>query len=239
MIVSGAQAIVECLLEQGVDTVFGYPGGTILPLYDALHESPICNILTAHEQGAAHAADGYARASGRVGVCLATGGPGATNLVTGLATAYMDSVPVVAITGQVPANLIGVDAFQEVDTTGITMSVTKHNFLVKDAAILPDVIRYAFRIAASGRPGPVLIDVPRDVQTKMIEMTRETPSTKPLEPLSVHSREQLKRAAQLIAKGEKPVLVSGGGVVGAGVHKEVLTLAEKCGMPVVDRKSVV
>ena len=233
MIVSGAQAIVECLLEQGVDTVFGYPGGTILPLYDALHESPICNILTAHEQGAAHAADGYARASGRVGVCLATGGPGATNLVTGLATAYMDSVPVVAITGQVPANLIGVDAFQEVDTTGITMSVTKHNFLVKDAAILPDVIRYAFRIAASGRPGPVLIDVPRDVQTKMIEMTRETPSTKPLEPLSVHSREQLKKAAQLIAKGEKPVLVSGGGVVGASVHKEVLTLAEKCGMPVV------
>ena len=164
MLVTGAEAIVQCLLEQGVDTVFGYPGGMVLPLYDALYdENKIHHVLTAHEQGAAHAADGYARASGKVGVCIATSGPGATNLVTGLATAFMDSIPVVAITGQVPTSLLGRDAFQEVDIIGVTMPVTKHNFQVKDINKLMQMIRLAFKVASSGRPGPVLVDIPRDI----------------------------------------------------------------------------
>ena len=163
MKLSGSRIIIETLLEQGVDTVFGYPGGAIMPLYDALYDAPLRHILTVHEQGAAHAADGYARASGKAGVCIATSGPGATNLVTGLATAYMDSVPVIAITGQVGTPLLGRDAFQEIDITGLTMPITKHNFLVRSAADLAGVVRSAFTIAREGRPGPVLIDVPRDV----------------------------------------------------------------------------
>lgn len=171
MQLTGAQIIMECLLEQGVDTVFGYPGGAVLNIYDALYEysDRIRHIRTAHEQGAAHAADGYARASGKVGVCIATSGPGATNLVTGIATAYMDSVPVVAITGNVNVDLLGLDSFQEVDITGITMPVTKHNFLVKHIEDLADVLRQAFWIAQSGRPGPVLVDIPKDVTAKVYE----------------------------------------------------------------------
>lgn len=170
MQMTGAEVMVKCLAEQGVTTVFGYPGGAILPFYDALREAAdIRHILTAHEQGAAHAADGYARAGGQVGVCIATSGPGATNLVTGLANAFLDSIPVVAITGQVPVAMIGRDAFQEVDITGITMPITKHNFLVKRPEHLAQTIRLAFQLAKTGRPGPVLVDVPRDVQTALLD----------------------------------------------------------------------
>ena len=173
MVLTGAQVIMECLLEQGVDTVFGYPGGAVLNIYDALYEyrDRINHIRTAHEQGAAHAADGYARSSGKTGVCIATSGPGATNLVTGIATAYMDSVPMVAITGNVNLDLLGLDSFQEVDITGITMPITKHNFLVKDVRKLADTIRAAFRIANSGRKGPVLVDIPKDLTAQKVEFT--------------------------------------------------------------------
>ena len=177
MVLTGAQIVVECLKEQGVDTVFGYPGGTILNVYDALyqHSEEIKHILTSHEQGAAHAADGYARATGRVGVCLATSGPGATNLVTGIATAYMDSVPVVAITCNVNLPLLGKDSFQEVDIAGITMPITKHNYIVKDVNILADTLRKAFAIARSGRPGPVLVDITKDVTANSCEYEKKTP----------------------------------------------------------------
>jgi len=233
MKISGARAIVACLQEQGVDTVFGYPGGTILPLYDALCDSPVRHILTVHEQGAAHAADGYARASGRVGVCIATSGPGATNLVTGLAAAFMDSIPVVAITGQVPTTLIGRDAFQEIDITGMTMAITKHNFLVKDPAKLADTIRYAFRIARSGRPGPVLIDVPRDVQTSDVffepaPATEKVPWAIPGQVLS-----RIGAAANAISAAQRPVIIIGGGAVSAEAHEQVRALAEKLNIPVV------
>ena len=235
MKISGAKAIVECLLEQGVDTVFGYPGGRILPLYDALYDGPIRHIRTSHEQGAIHGADGYARASGRVGVCIATSGPGATNLVTGLANAYLDSVPLVVITGQVSTDLIGADAFQEVDITGITMPVTKHNFLVKDAIDLPDIIRLAFSIASSGRPGPVLIDIPSDIQLTMIEFCSED------EDLKLTSQWQLtecgsilvEKAAVVIGQAKQPVMIVGGGAISAGVYEQVICLAEKIGVPVV------
>ncbi len=234
MRISGAQIIVECLKEQAVDTVFGYPGGTILPLYDALRDSPVRHILTAHEQGAAHAADGYARACGRVGVCIATSGPGATNLVTGLAAAFMDSVPVVAITGQVPTALIGRDAFQEVDITGITMPVTKHNFLVKDAAKLAETLRYAFRIAGSGRPGPVLVDVPRDVQSAAVLFE---PARAPAEkvPFAVAGAAvaRIEAAAAAIAKARRPVIIVGGGAVASDTGPEVAALAGKIACPVV------
>ena len=174
MRLTGAEVIIECLLEEGVDTVFGYPGGQVIPLYDAIYEykGRIRHVLTAHEQGASHAADGYARSTGKVGVCIATSGPGATNLVTGLATAYMDSSPVVAITGNVPLSLLGRDSFQEVDITGITMPITKHNYIVKDIKELADTVREAFRIAREGRPGPVLIDVPKDLQVGEVEYER-------------------------------------------------------------------
>lgn len=161
MKLTGAQVLIQCLKEQGVDTIFGFPGGAVLPIYDALLDSDLTHILTSHEQGATHGADGYARATGRVGVVFATSGPGATNTVTGIATAYMDSVPMVVFTGQVSLDLLGKDSFQEVDITGITMPITKHNFIVKDAQALPDIIRKAFDIARSGRPGPVLVDIPR------------------------------------------------------------------------------
>lgn len=234
MKITGAQAIIECLLEQEVDTVFGYPGGAILPLYDALYDASIRHILPVHEQGAAHMADGYARASGKVGVCISTSGPGATNLVTGLATAFMDSIPVVAITGQVNTSLIGRDAFQEVDITGISLPITKHNFLVKDIQKLPDTIRYAFHIARTGRPGPVLIDIPRDLQTGMLDF-------QPRQPVEAESEWQpMPKAAALIdqaiaaiSKAERPVMHIGGGVISANVSHEVLELAEKCKIPVV------
>ncbi len=233
MRISGAQIIVECLKEQGVDTVFGYPGGTILPLYDALHGSPVRHILTAHEQGAAHAADGFARASGRVGVCIATSGPGATNLVTGLAAAFMDSVPVVAVTGQVPTSLIGRDAFQEVDITGITMPITKHNFLVKDTAKLADTLRYAFRIAASGRPGPVLVDVPRDVQTAAVLFEPAAAPDRVPFAMSGAVLTRIDAAAAAIARARQPVIIVGGGAVAAEASAEVAALAEKLACPVV------
>lgn len=235
MEISGAQAIVECLLEQGIDTVFGYPGGRILPLYDAIYDGAIRHILTAHEQGAIHAADGYARASGRVGVCIATSGPGATNLVTGLANAYLDSVPLVVITGQVSTDLIGNDAFQEVDTTGITMSVTKHNFLVKDVTLLPEVIRFAFRIACSGRPGPVLIDIPSDIQAAKFIFSpgKKAKKAKPQWELSEFGSRTIDKAIDAIGSAKQPVMIVGGGVVSSGAYEQVIGLAEKIGTPVV------
>jgi acetolactate synthase-1/2/3 large subunit len=234
MKMSGAKAIVECLLEQGVDTVFGYPGGMILPLYDALHDTPaLRHVLTVHEQGAAHAADGYARASGRVGVCIATSGPGATNLVTGLATAFMDSVPVVAITGQVPTDVIGQDAFQEIDIVGMTMAMTKHNFQVKDVNKLPEVIRYAFRIARSGRPGPVLVDVPRNVQTATLDFHHLPPQCEGEWHPSAGALERIDEAAEAFAGARQPAIIIGGGVINAEAHAEIRNLAEKGNIPVV------
>lgn len=232
MKMSGAQAIIACLLEQQVDTVFGYPGGTVLPLYDALQEAPLQHILTVHEQGAAHAADGYARASGKPGVCIATSGPGATNLVTGLAAAFMDSVPVVAITGQVSTSLIGRDAFQEIDITGITMPITKHNFRVKSADKLVDTMRQAFRIARRGRPGPVLVDVPQDVQKATVEFTAEHQAVQSQWQISDKLARRIAEAAESINRAKQPVIVVGGGVIIAEAYREVRELAEKCSIPV-------
>ncbi|MEG6584145.1 biosynthetic-type acetolactate synthase large subunit [Dendrosporobacter sp. 1207_IL3150] len=234
MKISGAKAVIECLLEQGVDTVFGYPGGMILPLYDALYDAEgINHILTVHEQGAAHAADGYARASGRVGVCIATSGPGATNLVTGLAAAYMDSVPVVAITGQVPTNLLGRDAFQEVDITGITMPITKHNFQIKDIRKLPQLLRQAFKIAKSGRPGPVLVDIPRDVLSSEFNFDTIPLAPVPEWKLTRRVESLIQEAAEVISKARRPVIVAGGGVISAGASNELMNLAEANQLPVV------
>ncbi|MDF2635603.1 MAG: acetolactate synthase, large subunit, biosynthetic type, partial [Pelosinus sp.] len=237
MKISGAQAIVKCLVEQEVDTVFGYPGGRILPLYDAIYEGEIRHILTVHEQGAIHAADGYARASGKVGVCIATSGPGATNLVTGLANAYLDSVPLVVITGQVSMDLIGNDAFQEVDITGITMPITKHNFLIKDVATLPEIIRFAFRIAASGRPGPVLIDIPSDIQMDLCNFAQEDDKQKNKPriqwELSELGSKMIDKAVEAVQGAKRPVMIVGGGVVSSGAHEQVIALAEKINVPVV------
>ena len=204
MQLTGSQVIIECLKEQGVDTVFGYPGGAILNIYDALyqHQNEITHILTSHEQGASHAADGYARATGKVGVCLATSGPGATNLVTGIATAYMDSVPVVAITCNVANSLLGKDSFQEIDITGVTMPITKHNFLVKRVEDLADTNREAFRIAKSGRPGPVLVDVPKDVQNALYEYTAQKPVEK--DPVPAVNDSEIEKAIEMILAAEKP-----------------------------------
>ena len=230
----GAKAVVECLKEQGVDTIFGYPGGMNLPLYDALYdERNIRQIVTSHEQCAAHAADGYARATGKVGVCLATSGPGATNLVTGIATAFMDSIPMVAITGQVDTGLLGRDAFQETDILGITMPVTKHNFKVKDAAKLIPTLREAFDITRSGRPGPVLVDIPRDlffadVKYESCIYEEKTPG-KPDADFLICAAE----AAEAIRQARKPVIIAGGGVIYAGASKELAALAEHYGIPVV------
>lgn len=235
MRMTGAQAIVECLAKEGVDTVFGYPGGTILPLYDALHGSPVRHVLTVHEQGAAHAADGYARASGKVGVCIATSGPGATNLVTGLANAFMDSIPVVAITGQVPTNLIGRDAFQEIDISGITMPITKHNFIIKDSSKLTEIIRRAFAIARSGRPGPVLIDIPRDVQSDVYNFTDLESENigQRLVRQSPNLPELITKAAAAISAAERPVIIAGGGCINANASQTLTAFAERCGLPVV------
>lgn len=230
---TGAQVIIACLEEQGVNTVFGYPGGAILPFYDALRDSNIRHVLTVHEQGAAHAADGYARASGEVGVCIATSGPGATNLVTGLAGAFLDSVPVVAITGQVARSMIGRDAFQEVDITGVTMPVTKHNFLVKYPEQLADTIRLAFTIARSGRPGPVLVDVPRDIQTDQAPYTRYEGRKDCANFKPVDNTEALARAIKAINKAQRPVMLVGGGAIAAEAGDALTALAEKASIPVV------
>ena len=234
MVLTGAQIVVECLKEQGVDTVFGYPGGTILNVYDALyqHSEEIKHILTSHEQGAAHAADGYARATGKVGVCLATSGPGATNLVTGIATAYMDSVPMVAITCNVNLPLLGKDSFQEVDIAGITMPITKHNYIVKDVAILADTLRKAFTIAKSGRPGPVLVDITKDVTANSCDYEKKLPEK--AEKTARYTEEELAAAVKLLESAEKPFIYVGGGAVISEAYKEVRDFAALLDAPVCD-----
>lgn len=235
MQMTGSQILIECLKEQGVDTVFGYPGGAILNVYDELyrHRGEIRHVLTSHEQGASHAADGYARATGRVGVCLATSGPGATNLVTGIATAYMDSVPLVAITCNVGVSLLGKDSFQEVDIAGITMPITKHNFIVKDVHRLADTLRRAFAIAKSGRPGPVLVDIPKDVTaaTAAFENRPLTPLPKKKEKIS---QESLEKAARMIRASKRPYIFVGGGAVISGAAEELATFAGLVDAPVCD-----
>ena len=208
MQLTGAEIVIECLKEQGVDTVFGYPGGTILNVYDALykHADEINHILTSHEQGAAHAADGYARATGKVGICMATSGPGATNLVTGIATAYMDSIPIVAITANVNLPALGKDSFQEVDIAGVTMPITKHGYIVKDINVLADTIRKAFQIAQSGRPGPVLVDITKDVTANTCEYTYQ-PAVKPVYE-NKYTEEQLDEVVKLMEQAEKPYMLS-------------------------------
>ena len=235
MQLNGAEIVIECLKEQGVDTVFGYPGGAILNVYDELykHRSEIRHILTSHEQGASHAADGYARATGKVGVCLATSGPGATNLVTGIATAYMDSIPIVAITCNVGVPLLGKDSFQEIDITGITMPITKYSFIVKDVKKLADTIRKAFRIAKSGRPGPVLIDIPKDVTSNVTEYIPEEPG-KQAEPDSFISEEEISRAVELIEKARKPFVFVGGGAVLSGANEDLMRFVDVVDAPVTD-----
>ena len=232
----GADVIIECLKEQGVDTVFGYPGGQAIVIYDALYRArnEIRHILTSHEQGASHAADGYARATGRVGVCIATSGPGATNLVTGIATAYMDSVPMVAITGQVPTGLLGKDSFQEVDITGITMPITKHNFIVKDVTKLAGTIRKAFAIAREGRPGPVLVDICKDVTATETEYTPGLPGQNDYvsNKYSEISGEEFEAAIKAINSASRPVILSGAGVGIGGAEEEVRSLAELACIPV-------
>ncbi len=232
---TGSEIVIECLKEQGVDTVFGYPGGSILNIYDALykHQDEIRHILTSHEQGASHAADGYARATGKVGVCLATSGPGATNLVTGIATAYMDSVPMVAITCNVGTSLLGKDSFQEIDITGVTMPITKYNFIVKDVAKLAQVIRRAFAIAQTGRPGPVLVDITKDVTAAEYAYSYEAPA--PVERLTDKiTEEAMDRAVEIIRKAQKPFIFVGGGAVIANASDELRAFAKKIQAPVAD-----
>ena len=235
MQLTGAEIIIECLKEQGVDTVFGYPGGAILNVYDALykHKDEITHVLTSHEQGASHAADGYARATGKVGVCFATSGPGATNLVTGIATAYMDSVPVVAITCNVGNALLGKDSFQEVDIAGIVMPVTKHSYIVKDITKLADTLRNAFYIAKSGRPGPVLVDVTKDVTGNLFEYSPRRPATINRETENIR-KEDVDTAVEMIRDSKKPYIFVGGGSVISGASKEITELAHKLQAPVCD-----
>ena len=232
MKLKGSEAIVKVLLEQGVDTVFGYPGGAVIPLYDALYEAPLKNVLTAHEQGAIHAADGYARASGKTGVCIATSGPGATNIVTGLATAYLDSIPLVAITGQVGVSMLGRDSFQEIDIVGVTMPITKYNMLVRSKEELLPALRKAFAVAREGRPGPVLVDVPSSIQVEELEWVEA--EAQPAEELPKAAAEQLAKAAEVLNKAQRPVLLVGGGAVNSGAQAELLALAEKADLPVVN-----
>ncbi|MCR2046907.1 biosynthetic-type acetolactate synthase large subunit [Acetatifactor muris] len=234
MQLNGSEIVVECLKEQGVDTVFGYPGGSILNIYDALykHSDEIRHILTSHEQGAAHAADGYARATGKVGVCMATSGPGATNLVTGIATAYMDSVPMVAITANVTLPMLGKDSFQEVDIAGVTMPITKHGYIVKNVQDLADTLRRAFAIARSGRPGPVLVDITKDVTAAVCEYTPVLPEKQ--ERVCLCSREELKLAADYIMAAKKPYIYLGGGAIISDACEEVAAFAELIDAPVCD-----
>lgn len=235
MQLTGAQVVIECLKEQGVDTVFGYPGGTILNVYDELykHSDEITHILTSHEQGASHAADGYARATGKVGVCFATSGPGSTNLVTGIATAFMDSIPLVAITCNVGVPLIGKDSFQEIDITGITMPITKYNFIVKDVNKLADTIRKAFVIAQSGRPGPVLVDIPKDVTANKTEY--EPVSIGPVDKFKDEvSEEEIRQAVSMIQEAKKPYVFVGGGAISSGADQEVREFVRRIQAPVCD-----
>ena len=234
MQLTGAEIVIECLKEQGVDVVFGYPGGTILNVYDALykHSDEITHILTSHEQGASHAADGYARATGKVGVCLATSGPGATNLVTGIATAYMDSVPMVAITANVNLPLLGKDSFQEVDIAGVVMPITKHSYIVKDVTVLADTIRKAFKIAREGRPGPVLVDITKDVTANVCEFENK-PVEYPKKPVK-YTETDIEKAISLINEAKKPYIYLGGGVIASDASAEVKELAEKIKAPVCD-----
>ncbi len=233
--IKAAKALIEALKQEGVEVIFGIPGGAVIPIYDVLYdEKEIRHILMRHEQGAAHAADGYARATGKVGVCMATSGPGATNLVTGITNAHMDSVPIVAITGQVRVAWIGRDSFQEADTVGITMPIVKHNYLVKDPKDLPDIVHEAFYIARTGRPGPVLIDIPVDVSNAEID---EMPSSSEVKlrgykPVYDGHPLMIRRAAEAIEKAERPIMLIGGGVIWSGAHEEVKELAEKCNLPV-------
>ena len=236
MHLTGAEIVIECLKEQGVDTVFGYPGGAILNVYDALykHSKEIRHILTSHEQGAAHAADGYARATGKVGVCFATSGPGATNLVTGIATAYMDSIPVVAITCNVGVSLLGKDSFQEIDIAGITMPITKHNFIVKDVNKLAETIRKAFRIAQTGRPGPVLIDIPKDVTGNKADYKAvKVEPVVPMDPAEI-SEKDVDQAVAMISKAKRPYIFVGGGAVLSGASNELMEFVNKVNAPVTD-----
>ncbi|MCI6187595.1 MAG: biosynthetic-type acetolactate synthase large subunit [Spirochaetia bacterium] len=238
MQISGSQIVIECLIEQGVDTVFGYPGGAILNIYDALYKNSnrIRHILTAHEQGASHAADGYARSTGKVGVCMATSGPGATNLVTGIATAYMDSIPLVAITCNVTQSQLGKDSFQEIDITGVTMPITKHNFIVRDVKDLADTIRKAFYIAKSDRPGPVLIDIPKDITSAVTEYEAVDPSkldfNLPSKKIPFPSEQQIENAAKLIDESQKPFIYAGGGVITSEASDELFSFATKANIPV-------
>ena len=235
MQLTGAEIVIECLKEQGVDTVFGYPGGAILNVYDALykHSDEICHILTSHEQGAAHAADGYARATGKVGVCLATSGPGATNLVTGIATAYMDSIPVVAITCNVGVSLLGKDSFQEIDIAGITMPITKHNYIVKDVDKLADTIRKAFLIARTGRPGPVLIDIPKDVTANLSEYQKVEIDVTDIQRKKI-DEDEIETAVKMIQRAKKPYIFVGGGAVLSGASESLVEFAHKIDAPVAD-----
>lgn len=231
--VNGAKALIKCLEKEGVDTLFGYPGGQIIPFYNELYDSDLRHILVRHEQASAHAADGYARATGKTGVCVSTSGPGATNLVTGIATAYMDSVPIVALTGQVPRSLIGNDAFQEADITGITQPITKHNYLVQDPQEIPRIVKEAFHIASTGRPGPVLIDLPKDVQN--IEIDLQYPDKVELrgyKPTYKGNTQQIKRAAEEIANSCRPIIYAGGGVISSNASAELIELAETILAPV-------
>ena len=227
----GAEAILKVFAEQGVETVFGYPGGAVIPLYDALYSSSLRQVLSVHEQGAIHAADGYARATGKTGVCIATSGPGATNIVTGLATAYLDSVPIVVVTGQVATHMIGRDSFQEVDVVGVTMPVTKHNVLVTQPEELIAALREAFALAREGRPGPVLVDVPSDLQLADVEWYE--PETSPEPVLQVAEPAEVARAAEALRQSKRPVMVVGGGVLRANVGADALRLAERLGLPIV------
>ncbi len=233
MKLTGSQIVLEVLMEQGVDTVFGYPGGTALNIYDELYKysDRITHVLTAHEQGAAHAADGYARATGRTGVVMSTSGPGATNLVTGIATAFMDSIPMVAITSNVPDSMIGRDSFQEISITGVTMPITKHNFFVNNIEDLADTIREAFRIAGSGRKGPVLVDITKDVTASSYEYERMEPL--PLKPLPIINTDDVKAIARMINQAEKPVIYAGGGIVASKACAELKTLVRKADIPLV------
>ncbi len=235
MLLTGAEIVIECLKEQGVDTIFGYPGGAVLNVYDELykHSDEITHILTSHEQGASHAADGYARATGKVGVCLSTSGPGATNTVTGIATAYMDSVPLVAISCNVNVNLLGKDSFQEIDITGITMPVTKHNFIVKDVNTLADTLRRAFYIAQSGRPGPVLVDIPKDVTSNTAEYTYKKPAVPQRRTDSIRD-DDIEKALELIRHSVRPVILAGGGVIRSGGYRELRAFAKRVDAPVGD-----
>lgn len=233
MKISGAEILLECLQKEGVDVIFGYPGGQVIPIYDALYDSKIRHILVRHEQGAVHAADGYARSTGKTGVCLATSGPGATNLVTGIANAYMDSVPMVAITGQVPTTLLGSDSFQEADITGITIPITKHNYLVREIKDLPRVIKEAFHIAGTGRPGPVLVDFAKDMQVAKYKLDYpEIVDLPGYKPNYVGNARQVKEAADAILEAKKPLLYIGGGIIASGAEQELIRLAERMEIPV-------